>query len=73
MPRPRQHPTARHLPAQRRRQVVERRQVHVGLAGEPPTGPDATRVLARHDDVEAAQRGRHGIRGIPGIAPAVRP
>eukprot|EP00969_Alexandrium_andersonii_P286025 12645175-Alexandrium_andersonii.AAC.1 len=66
MPGPQLHPPPCHLPAQRHRQVMEvaeRRQVHVGLAGIPPTGPHVTREVASHDDKVAAERRRHGIRG----------
>eukprot|EP00969_Alexandrium_andersonii_P024152 1053860-Alexandrium_andersonii.AAC.1 len=65
MTRPQEHATACDLPAQGHWQVMEvagRRQVHVGLAGEPPTGPEVALTPARHDDMAAAQRGRHGIR-----------
>eukprot|EP00969_Alexandrium_andersonii_P142478 6300232-Alexandrium_andersonii.AAC.1 len=40
------------------------RQVHAGLAREPPAGPHVTPIVASHDDMVAAQRRRDGIRGI---------
>eukprot|EP00969_Alexandrium_andersonii_P216616 9567908-Alexandrium_andersonii.AAC.1 len=67
MLRPRQDAHPRHLPPDRHWQVVEAhvcRQVHVGLAGKPPIGPDVSQIVASHDDKVPAEGRRHGIRGI---------